>query len=73
MLVITVQVMADAADACARELVGSHRHPKLLAAVCDAVTTDKNAKLRQACSSYLLEVCARARVWGGGDCVLTHG
>ena len=54
-VIISVQVMADAADACARALARGHKHPKVLAAVCDALTGDKNAKLRERCSFYLLE------------------
>jgi len=59
--VITVQVVAEASDACARQLVRNHRVPKVVHAVADALVNDKNAKLRQSCGVYLLE----AR----GDCV----
>lgn len=59
-VIISVQVMADASDNCARMLVANHRHPKIVTAVADALVNDKNAKLRQNCSVYLLEV----RGWG---------
>lgn len=55
-LVITVQVASEAADACLRTIVQACHHSKLLQAICHAVTTDKNAKLRQHCSVYLLQV-----------------
>ncbi|KAI8476813.1 MAG: clasp N terminal-domain-containing protein [Monoraphidium minutum] len=55
-LVITVQVVAEAADACARELVRNHHTPKVQLSVCDAIVGDKSAKLRQSCSVYLLEI-----------------
>ncbi|GBF89721.1 hypothetical protein Rsub_02891 [Raphidocelis subcapitata] len=55
-LVITVQVVADAADACARELVCNHHTAKVVAVVADALAGDKNPKLRQYCATYLSEI-----------------
>ncbi|KAL0035610.1 hypothetical protein WJX79_002530 [Trebouxia sp. C0005] len=54
--VITVQVMAEAADLCCHTLVHHCPSPRLLKPIADAVCTDKNAKLRQCCAKYMLQV-----------------
>lgn len=63
-----MQVVAEASDACARQLIARHRTPKIAAAVSDAVLNDKNPKLRQNCSMYLLQV--RSWLWGISDLLL---
>ncbi|DBB01644.1 hypothetical protein WJX77_005003 [Trebouxia sp. C0004] len=54
--VITVQVMAEAADLCCHTLVHHCPSPRLLKPIADAVCTDRNAKLRQCCAKYMLQV-----------------
>ncbi|GBF91808.1 hypothetical protein Rsub_04913 [Raphidocelis subcapitata] len=56
LLIITVQVVADAADVAARRLVAAHRAPKVAAAVVEALSGEKSAKLRQYCAAYLQEI-----------------
>ncbi|KAK9807883.1 hypothetical protein WJX72_012183 [[Myrmecia] bisecta] len=55
-LVITVQIMADSADLGMRTLLHHCRSPRLLPRLCDAICTDRSAKLRQSCAEYLLQV-----------------
>jgi hypothetical protein len=55
-LVITVQVMAEASDACVRELLRNCPTPRALPVIADAITKDKSPKLRQCCVAYLLQV-----------------
>ncbi|KAK9862360.1 hypothetical protein WJX84_010387 [Apatococcus fuscideae] len=55
-LIITVQVMADAADACCHTIIQQCLSLRLMVRTCDTIKTDKNAKLRQHCSIYLLQM-----------------
>lgn len=57
----TLQVVTDAADACARALVRYCHAPKVLPRLCSTVTGDRNGKLRQCASSYLLQVTGWAK------------
>ncbi|KAK9835750.1 hypothetical protein WJX74_007289 [Apatococcus lobatus] len=55
-LIITVQVMADAADACCSTIIQHCVSARLMSRICDVVKADKNAKLRQHCAGYLLKM-----------------
>ena len=48
--------MADAADACCLTIIQQCISQRLLSRVCQFIQNDKNAKLRQHCSTYLLQV-----------------
>jgi hypothetical protein len=48
--------MAEAADSCALTVIQHCQSHRLLPLVCSAVCTDRNAKLRQQCAVYLLQV-----------------
>eukprot|EP00878_Enallax_costatus_P031208 GHUV01034104.1.p1 GENE.GHUV01034104.1~~GHUV01034104.1.p1 ORF type:complete len:529 (+),score=166.68 GHUV01034104.1:627-2213(+) len=58
-LVITVQVVSEAADSAAKGILHHCHAPKLVPCVCDIMTADKSAKLRKHCSVLLLQVCAQ--------------
>ncbi|KAK9849651.1 hypothetical protein WJX84_004288 [Apatococcus fuscideae] len=60
-LIITVQVMADAADACCSTIIQHCVSARLMSRICDVVKADKNAKLRQHCAGYLLKQYCRAQ------------
>jgi len=51
-----MQVMAEAADSCALTVIRHCQSHRLLPLVSSAVCTDRNAKLRQQCAVYLLQV-----------------
>lgn len=51
-----MQVMADAADACCLTIIQHCISQRLLSQICKVIQSDKNAKLRQHCSAYLLQV-----------------
>lgn len=51
-----LQVMAEAADACAHALLHYCPSAKLLKPLADVICTDKSAKLRQHCAKYMLQV-----------------
>ncbi|KAK9843845.1 hypothetical protein WJX81_008697 [Elliptochloris bilobata] len=53
-VVITVQIMAESADACARALLWHCRSPRLLPPLCAAAAGDRSARLRQCTTEYLL-------------------
>eukprot|EP00775_Hariotina_reticulata_P009313 gene9313-9478_t len=55
-LVITVQVVSEAADTAAKGILHHCHAARLVPCVCDAVTKDKNAKLRQHCSTFLVQI-----------------
>ncbi|BDA47128.1 probable CLIP-associating protein 2 [Coccomyxa sp. Obi] len=55
-LVITVQIMADSADACARVLLRHCQSPRLLPRLCSTLCKDRSAKLRQFAAEYLIQV-----------------
>lgn len=67
-LVITVQVISEAADTCLHTVVHHCHSLKLLQVVCTALCSDKNAKIRLHCSSYLLQVRACACVCARSQC-----
>ena len=48
--------MAEAADSCASCILEHCRSHKLLPLVCATICGDRNAKLRQHCAGYLLQV-----------------
>lgn len=59
------QVVSEAADAAARGILHHCHALKLVTTVCDALAKDRNGKLRQFCSLYLLQArracaCAHA-------------
>jgi hypothetical protein len=58
--IITVQVVSEAAEAAAKGILRHCHAPRLVPCVCDVLTGDKNAKLRQACSVLLLQVRHRS-------------
>ena len=53
---ITVQVMADAANECLHSILHHCRSGKLLPKISHFILTDKSAKIRQHCIKYLLQV-----------------
>jgi fructose-specific component phosphotransferase system IIB-like protein len=53
---LMVQVVSEAADTAAKGILHHCHAAKLVPCVCDTVTKDKNAKLRQHCSVYLVQV-----------------
>lgn len=59
MLVITVQVMAEAANECIHSILHFCRSGKLLPKIADFVVSDKSIKIRQHCIKYLLQVYLR--------------
>jgi hypothetical protein len=50
----SIMVMTESADACLTRIVAAVHSPRLLARLAEVVQHDKNAKLRQFCSKYLL-------------------
>lgn len=50
------QVVAESADACARTLLRHCHATKALPRLCSTVAKDRNGKLRQCASNYLLQV-----------------
>ncbi|WIA41106.1 hypothetical protein OEZ86_004736 [Tetradesmus obliquus] len=55
-MVITVQVVSEAAEAAAKGILRHCHAPRLVPCVCDIMTGDKNAKLRGHCSKLLLQI-----------------
>eukprot|EP00803_Ostreobium_quekettii_P000644 evm.model.scf_83.8 EVM.evm.TU.scf_83.8 scf_83:153419-159961(+) len=55
-LIITIQVMAEAADVAVQTILYNCQMGRAAQKVCQAVTSDRNAKLRQHCTKYLLQV-----------------
>ena len=63
-LIITVQVMAEAADVAAQTILHHCQTGKVVQKVCWGVTSDRNAKTRQHCTKYLLQVMNKPkRLW----------
>jgi CLASP N terminal len=59
-LVGSILIMTESADACMGRLMSDVQAPRLLARVVDAVCRDKNNRLRQYCAKYLLQVRRQA-------------
>ncbi|GMH33117.1 hypothetical protein BSKO_00951 [Bryopsis sp. KO-2023] len=55
-LIITVQVMADAADKCVHSILRYCQCGRLVPKICEVLISDRNAKSRQHCSKFLLQV-----------------
>ena len=56
--------MAEAADMCASSFVRHCHSHRLLPIICNAICTDRNAKLRQICTAYLFQVHVQLRLLG---------
>ena len=65
---LATQVMADAADLCVHSLLHHCPSPKLLKPLADVICTDKNAKLRQHCAKYMLQVGLPASMQPARSC-----
>ena len=50
------QVIAESSEAAVHAILHHCRGPRLLAKLCDALTRDRSAKLRQCCADALLQV-----------------
>lgn len=64
-----MQVMSEAADQCVRSMLNACPTAKAVPVIVQAATKDKNAKIRQFCSSYLVQVsqcpaCPCCSFWG---------
>ena len=51
-----MQVMSEAADACAQLIVKHCASLPLIFLLCDVICEDRSPKLRHHCSAYLLQV-----------------
>lgn len=55
-LLLCLQVVSEAADTAVKGILHHCHAPKLVQSISDVLTGDKNAKLRQHCSAFLLQV-----------------